>query len=85
MVVAALTVHLPNGFFMDWFGNQQGEGFEYHILAAGIALALLVKGAGALSLDRLLTGRRGAPFDTARSSISKIRGRGINRPGSGDS
>lgn len=63
MVVAALTVHLPNVFFMDWLGNQQGEGFEYHILAAGIALALLVKGAGTLSLDRLLIGRKDTPAE----------------------
>src|SRR5262249_9159430 len=33
MTVAALMVHVPNGLFMNWFGNQKGEGFEYHIFA----------------------------------------------------
>ena len=54
MVGAILTVHLPNGFFMNWFGNQKGEGFEYHLLAIGIALALLVGGGGRASIDRSL-------------------------------
>lgn len=54
MVVAALMVHLPNGFFMNWSGAQGGEGFEFHILAAVLALVVTVGGAGALSLDRRL-------------------------------
>jgi putative oxidoreductase len=57
MTGAILTVHLPHGFFMNWTGQQAGEGFEYHLLALGIALALVVKGSGALSLDRWLTRR----------------------------
>src|SRR5687768_764994 len=24
---------IANGFFMNWYGNQKGEGFEYHLLA----------------------------------------------------
>ena len=55
MVGAVLTVHLPNGFFMNWGGNQKGEGFEYHILAIGIALAVLIKGSGRFSIDRALS------------------------------
>ena len=55
MAVAVLMVHLPNGFFMNWDGTQKGEGFEYHILAIGIGLALIVQGAGRWSLDALLT------------------------------
>ena len=38
MLVATLTVHAANGFFMNWLGSQKGEGFEYHILAFGLAL-----------------------------------------------
>jgi len=53
---AIAMVHWQNGFFMNWFGNQQGEGFEYHLLALGIALALLIKGGGALSIDRAIAG-----------------------------
>jgi putative oxidoreductase len=57
-VAAVVGHHLANGFFMNWFGNQKGEGFEYHILAIGIALAVMIKGSGALSLDRLIAGGR---------------------------
>jgi putative oxidoreductase len=54
MLGAITTSHLPNGFFMNWFGKQQGEGYEYHLLVIGIGLALLMTGAGKLSLDRLI-------------------------------
>ena len=57
MVVTTLTVHLQNGFFMNWYGNQKGEGFEYHILALAIVVALLIKGGGKLSADRALSER----------------------------
>jgi putative oxidoreductase len=57
MVVAILTVHAQNGFFMNWFGQNMGEGFEYHLLALGLALIVIVKGAGRFSIDRLLTRR----------------------------
>lgn len=52
MAVAMFLFHLPNGFFMNWFGGKQGEGFEYHILAIAIALALVIRGGGKASLDR---------------------------------
>lgn len=54
MLVAVLVVHLQFGFFMNWGGNLKGEGFEYHLLAIGIALALIFRGGGALSVDRVL-------------------------------
>jgi putative oxidoreductase len=54
MAGAIYLVHLPNGFFMNWSGKQAGEGFEYHILALGIALALMIKGGGLLSVDRAI-------------------------------
>lgn len=58
MVGAIQTVHRANGFFMNW-GNAPTakEGFEYHLLAIGIAVALLVAGAGSLSIDRKLAPR----------------------------
>jgi putative oxidoreductase len=56
MIVAVLTVHIHNGFFMNWFGNQKGEGYEYHLLAIAGLLVILIKGAGALSIDRSLSG-----------------------------
>jgi putative oxidoreductase len=52
MLVAVFLVHLPNGFFMNWYGNQKGEGFEFHIMAIVIAVTIAVRGAGAVSLDR---------------------------------
>ena len=51
MVVAIYKVHVPNGFFMNWYGNQKGEGFEYHLLTFGLCLALIIGGAGLWSLD----------------------------------
>jgi putative oxidoreductase len=56
MLVAAWMAHRQSGFFMNWQGDQEGEGFEFHILAAGIALALVIGGGGALSLDGALSG-----------------------------
>jgi len=57
MLVAALAVHASNGLFMNWSGNQKGEGFEYHVLAIGLALVVIISGAGKWSIDRLLAGR----------------------------
>jgi putative oxidoreductase len=54
MLVAALTVHGKHGFFMNWYGTQPGEGYEYHLLALGIALALVIGGGGAWSVDALI-------------------------------
>lgn len=50
-----VTSHWQHGFFMNWMGNQQGEGFEFHVLAIGLSLALLVSGSGAYSVDARLT------------------------------
>jgi putative oxidoreductase len=55
MLGAIFAVHLPNGFFMNWMGNQKGEGFEYHLLVIGMALAIIAKGSGAFSADRSIT------------------------------
>lgn len=56
MVVAVITTHLPNGFFMNWTGQQKGEGFEYHLLMMALTVAVMIRGSGAWSLDRLLAG-----------------------------
>ncbi len=50
MAVAAYTVHLPNGFFMNFAGNQKGEGIEFFIYAVGISLALVIAGSGRIAL-----------------------------------
>jgi len=49
---AIYLVHGQHGFFMNWFGRQAGEGFEYHLLALGLALALFIHGGGKWSLDQ---------------------------------
>jgi putative oxidoreductase len=54
MVGAIALTHAPHGFFMNWFGNQAGEGFEYHLLAIGLAAALVITGGGRASIDRAL-------------------------------
>ena len=54
MVGAIITVHIPNGFFMNWFGKQAGEGFEYHLLVIGMSIPLLVSGGGKYSVDMLI-------------------------------
>lgn len=54
MLGAIGMVHWPQGFFMNWFGQQQGEGFEYHLLVIAISAALLITGGGKWSIDGLI-------------------------------
>src|SRR6202163_635700 len=55
MLVAIATVHGAFGFFMNWTGTQKGEGFEYHLLVLAMTAFLMIRGGGALSVDRALT------------------------------
>ena len=55
MFMAIKMVHFKNGFFMNWSGQQAGEGYEYHLLIIGIALALMLTGGGRWSLDRRIS------------------------------
>ncbi|HYA42975.1 MAG TPA: DoxX family protein [Syntrophobacteraceae bacterium] len=61
IIGAIYLVHWPNGFFMNWFGKQSGEGFEYHLLVIGMALALMIGGGGRLSLDKAIARERYHP------------------------
>jgi putative oxidoreductase len=54
MLVAIATVHSAVGFFMNWSGAQKGEGFEYHLLVLAMTAFLMIRGAGAFSVDRAL-------------------------------
>lgn len=56
MLGIIITSHLQNGFFMNWLGNQQGEGFEFHLLVIGLSIALIIEGAGRFSIDGYLFG-----------------------------
>ncbi len=55
LVAMVVGGHVANGFFMNWMGQSPGEGFEYHILAIGMAGAIVALGSGAMSIDRALT------------------------------
>ncbi len=73
MLGAVALAHAQFGFFMNWTGAQAGEGFEYHLLAIGLAVALAIRGGGAWSVDLFLTGRarhadrqQPSPGETAR-------------------
>lgn len=56
-VVASLLVHAQFGFFVNWYGTQAGEGIEMFLLGIAMALVLVVRGSGAWSVDRLLSGQ----------------------------
>jgi putative oxidoreductase len=71
MAGAIILLHAQNGFFMNWGGTLAGEGFELHILALGLALPLVVAGAGAWSVDGLISRRlRTAPARHAAASAT---------------
>ncbi len=59
------TSHSSFGFFMNWTGQQKGEGMEYFFLLLGLALVLLITGGGALSIDSLFA-RNAAPVKSGR-------------------
>jgi len=54
MLGAVATVHGKFGFFMNWAGNQAGEGFEYHLLAIAALLPIVIAGPGRFAVGRLL-------------------------------
>lgn len=47
-----VTSHLEHGFFMNWYGSQKGEGYEYHLLVLGMTLALMLKGGGRYAIAK---------------------------------
>jgi len=55
MIVGVYLLHWKNGFFMNWSGHQKGEGFEFHILVVAMAIVLMARGGGAVSIDRALS------------------------------
>lgn len=52
LMIGIIPQHTANGFFMNWFGNQKGEGFEYHLLMIALAFIVLIEGSGKMSIDR---------------------------------
>ena len=70
MIVAILTVHVANGFFMNWTGTQKGEGFEFHLLVLAIAAFLVIRGAGAWSVDRAIASRSPSPSPALQQRLA---------------
>jgi putative oxidoreductase len=54
MLGAIAMVHWNNGIFMNWAGQNAGEGFEYHLLALGLAIPLILYGGGKFSVDQIV-------------------------------
>lgn len=54
MAVAAVKVHLANGFFMP-------NGYEFTMLLAAAALGIVLTGPGRFSIDALIARRRRTP------------------------
>ena len=63
LLAAVVTIHWSVGFFMNWNGTLKGEGFEFHILAVTLAVIVIIRGSGALSIDRALTEPAAASSD----------------------
>jgi putative oxidoreductase len=70
LMLGAASTHVPNGFFMNWFGTLPAgtEGFEYHLLALTLAAVVAIEGSGALSVDARLT-RRDASAPVSRRPV----------------
>jgi putative oxidoreductase len=69
MVVAVVMIHHANGLFMNWNGDQKGEGIEYHLLAIAALLAIIIRGAGAYSIDYICS--RSGPATAAMGASSR--------------
>jgi putative oxidoreductase len=72
LIMVVAMVHLKYGFFINWFGDKQGHGIEYHLLAIALAVIVIVHGAGAFSLDRALYHRMVSPGNVALELNSVI-------------
>ncbi|PTX97662.1 hypothetical protein DB346_21470 [Verrucomicrobia bacterium LW23] len=67
MAVAIAMVHGQYGFFMNWYGNQKGEGFEYHLLALALAVLLTLRGGGKWSVDATIANALATPETEANN------------------
>jgi putative oxidoreductase len=57
MIGAIARVHWQNGFFINWeLTPGKGHGFEANLAFISMAMACVIAGGGALSLDALLAG-----------------------------
>ena len=61
------TAHIGNGFFMNWYGTQKGEGFEYALLVIGLSIATLINGSGRYSVDKIIASNRRTEWQAKHS------------------
>ncbi|MEO9967683.1 MAG: DoxX family protein [Reichenbachiella sp.] len=54
VMLGAIYFVVNDHFFMNWYSENRGEGFEFHLLVIGLCIILLIGGSGRLSIDRLL-------------------------------
>lgn len=59
MIVAIFKVHKQHGFFMNWTGQQEGQGYEFHVLMIAMMAVVIIWGSGAVSVDLLLSQNMG--------------------------
>jgi len=71
MIGAVALVHWRYGLLMNWYGNQEGHGIEYHLLAFALALVVVIEGAGAFSVDHILYQHRTAQVSTLQQSTRR--------------
>lgn len=72
MIGAIATVHWPQGFFMNWVGQQQGEGFEYHLLVIAMSVALVIIGGGKWALDGVIARWLGGGEGASEQSVRRV-------------
>jgi len=70
VMAVAVMMHWQHGFFMNWSGAQKGEGIEYHLLAAGLALVLIIRGGGKWALDSVIAKKVGSPEPTRVTTLA---------------
>jgi putative oxidoreductase len=51
LIGISVTAHLGNSFFMNWLGNQKGEGLEFMVLYFGLMVIAFIRGNGKYSVD----------------------------------
>lgn len=57
MIGAVVLVHGKWGFYMNWYSERRGEGFEFHLLILTIMIVLIIRGGGKASVDQWIMQR----------------------------